>query len=326
MTKSWPVFSSLLLAAVTPAAEPPRETVDRIVAVIEDEVITLRQLEDKAAPYLEKLAGVKDAAERDKKRMETLRQVLDIEIGERIVSAEIERNKDRLGVTEQDIDRAVQEVQRMNNISREQLEAALYGQGMTWTEYRQKLRAQVERARLIQFQVQGKVQVKDGDAVRRCEERQRAGTKELKICASHILRKIPPDASADAVEKLRTRLSQLQAELSAGADFAAYALKNSDDKAAPDGELGCFGRGEMLPEFETAAYKLKVGEVSAVIRTKLGFHIIKVTDRKQAASASCSDDTVLNNFRNEIYQEEVERQMNTWLAELRRKAFVEVRL
>ncbi|MBI3178880.1 MAG: peptidylprolyl isomerase [Deltaproteobacteria bacterium] len=319
MTTSWLIFISF-------AATPPREVVDRIAAVIESEIITVRELERKAAPFMDKLQEISDLTEREKRRREILQQVLDIEIGERIVNAEIERNKDRLGVTDQDIDRTVQDVMHHNRLTREQLEAALYGQGLTWSEFRDKLRSQLQRKRLIEFLVQAKVQLKDSDIKRRCEERQHGTQREVRVCASHVLRKIPAKAGAEEVEKLRARMSQMQAELAAGADFAAYALKYSDDTAAPNGDLGCFGRGEMLREFEEMAYRLEVGDVSQVIRTEFGFHIIKVTDRQQASGADCSDEAVLNNFRNEIYQEEMDRQMNAWLADLRRKAFVEVRL
>ncbi len=319
-------MTTSLLIFVSLTAAPDRDVVDRIAAVIEDEIITVRELEGKAAPFMEKLQEVADPAEREKRRREILQQVLDIEIGERIVNAEIERNKERLGVNEQDIDKTVQDVMRHNRLTREQLEANLYTQGLTWTEFRDKLRSQLQRKRLIEFLVQAKVQLKDSDVKRRCEERQHSSQQGLRVCASHVLRKVPANAGAEEVAKLRGRMSQLQAELAAGADFAAYALKHSDDTVAPGGDLGCFGRGEMVREFEETAYQLEVGAVSQVIRTEFGFHVIKVTDRQQAAGADCNDEAVLGSFRNEIYQEEMDRQMNAWLADLRRKAFVDVRL
>ncbi len=321
------MFIELVTLTVIAAPTPPkRETVDRIAAVIENEIITLRELESKAEPYLGKLSEVAEPAARAKRRDEILRQVLDIEIDDRIVKAEIQRSRDRLGVTDKDVERAVEEVLRLNNLTEDQLQAALYSQGVTWSEYRERLRAQIERARLIQFQVQGKVAVKESDVTRRCEERQRAGTRELRVCAAHILRVIPAGATPEAVEQLRARMSELQAELASGADFAAFALQHSDDKNAPDGDIGCFARGEMVEPFEAAAFALRVGEVSPVVRTPFGFHIIKVTDRRAAATTGCSDEAVLERFRNEIFQEEMEQQMKLWLRGLRGKAFVDIRL
>ena len=316
-----------VLAALAPVyAHAARETVDRVVAVIEDEVITLRELEAKAQPYMAQQTDAQDPNVREARYHQVLKQVLDIEIGEKIVGREIEHNKDKLGVVEKDVDRAVDEVLKMNHLTREQLQTALYGQGLTWSEYREKLRQQIERARLIQFRVQGKVQIKDADARRRCLERQRSGAQAIEVCASHVLLSIPEGASDEEIDNLHARASKLQSELSSGADFAAYALKYSADKAAPDGKLGCFHRGEMVDSFDQMAFSMKVGDISPVVRTEFGFHIIKVTDRRQSSTQGCDDPSMLEPFRNELYQEEMQRQMTTWVEELRKKAFVEVRL
>lgn len=306
------------------APAPQREVVDRVVAVIEDDIITWRELQEKAHPFMAQLDQIADVTTRAAREKELYGQVLDIEIGERMVNRELQQNRDKLGVSEEEIDKAVDSVIRDNNITRDQLQAALYGQGMTWSEYRKKLREQMERARLIQFRVQGKVQLKEADVVHRCEQRSRqSGTQ---VCASHILLAVSEGATAEQLEGLRLRASRLQAEVANGADFAAYAMKYSDDKAAPDGKLGCFGRGEMVQAFEDAAFGMQVGAISPVVQTPFGFHIIKVTDRRAAPTGSCSDEQTLAGVRNELYQEEMERQMKLWVAELRKKSFVDIRL
>ena len=255
-----------------------------------------------------------------------LRKVLDIQIGERMVDLEIKKNRDLLGVTEADVDRAIDEVLRMNRLSKEQLVSALYAQGMTEQEYRSSLKSQIERARLIQQKVQGKVEVTDLAVSQRCKERQASGLSNIEVCASHILFQVDNDASGKSVEKLRHKASKIQAELVNGADFAAYALKYSEDKNTPDGSLGCFGRGEMFKNFEQAAFSTKVGDVSNVVRTQLGFHIIKVTERRTPATNGCETEAHLAPFRNEIYQEEMETQMKHWMELLRKRFFVDVRL
>lgn len=316
-----------LVCGSAQAAPLARQSLDRIVAVIGDEIITERELETRAAPYMTQLEEITDETKRTARRTEILRQVLDIEISDKIVSKELESNRDKLGVTDKDVDRAVDEVLKMNRLSLEDLQSALYGQGLTWAEYRTKLRAQLERARLIQYKVQGRVQLKDTDVKRRCEERQRLGARDVQVCASHILFKVAAGMTHDAIEDLRARASKIQAELSSGADFAAYALKYSDDKGTPDGRLGCFRRGDMVQAFEDMAFSMRVGEVSPVVRTDFGFHIIKLWDRKTAAGGTtCDNEQDLEPFRNELYQEEMERQMKVWIDELRRKSFVEVRL
>ena len=148
----------------------------------------------------------------------------------------------------------------------------------------------------------------------------------VKVCASHILLGTKNASSEKDLEELRLEAAKLQAELSAGADFAAYALERSDDKGSPDGNLGCFERGMMVKEFEETAFSTPIGTVSKVVRTQFGFHIIKVTDRKVQAPSGCETPEELEPFHSELYQKKMEEQMKVWVSELRKKAFVDVRL
>jgi len=324
----WVALSFLaVVASLRPAAaqEPRRDVVDRIVAVIENEIVTLRELEEKANDFLSELDPTMEGLERERRRQEIMRRVLDIEIDEKLMAKEVEANRDKLGVTEKDIDRAVDTVLAQYNMTREQLQATLYGQGLTWSEYRQKLRQQMEGARLIQAQVQGKVQINESEVKRRCEERQSSGATQPQVCVAHILLSVPEGASEKEIEARRNKAAKLKGELAAGGDFAAYALTHSDDKSTPDGDLGCFARGQMVEAFEDAAFNTKPGEISDITRTNFGFHIIKVRELKAAASR-CSSEPQLAPFRDEIYQQEIERQRVLWLANLRKKSFVDIRL
>lgn len=323
---AWP--SALWISFILPAAilvvpghaRAERTSVDRIVAVIDNEIITEQELVHQAKPALEQMA--QDANQTQ--RQAVLRQVLDQAIGERLIEREIRDSQDKLGVGEKDIDKAVDEVMQQNHLSREQLQSALYGQGLTWSEYRAKLRTQIERARLLQYKVQGKIQVKDHDVLRRCQQRQRLGSGQIAVCASHILLTLAKDATAEDIQKTRARAERMQQELSRGADFSTFVARYSDDHGNQDGQLGCFERGEMVEAFEKAAFSLPVDGISDVVTTEFGLHIIKVTDRRAASAQPCDSDAALEPFRQELFQEEMQQQMQTFIEELRQKAFVEV--
>jgi len=274
------------------------------------------------------LGDLDNAEARAKERRKVLTKVLDIVIGERMIKAEIERSRSVLGVVDADIDRAIDEVRRMNNLSTDQLKAALYGQGLGWEEYRDQLRGQIERARLIRARVQGRIQVSDADALARCKLRQRDGAKDVKVCAAHILLALAPGASDDEVSAITSRASRLRSELRRGADFSAYALEHSDDRGSPDGDLGCFGRGEMVAAFETAAFSTNVGEISKPVRSEFGIHLIHVKERRSPAKRACdaNDEATMRQFREELYQQGMESAMKAWIAELRASRFVEIRL
>jgi len=104
------------------------------------------------------------------------------------------------------------------------------------------------------------------------------------VRAAHILLSLPKDADQETIDKRKALAGKLLQQLRDGADFAALAKANSDDKSNADkgGDLGTFGRGVMVPEFEKAAFALQPGQLSEVVRTAFGFHIIKVSEHTEA--------------------------------------------
>lgn len=308
------------------AQRPEGHRVDRIVAVVEDDIITAFELEERAAGHIEALPSGEDKQQQRRARRQVLERVLDEEIGERLLTRELKTNKDRLGVTDKDVDRAVDEVLATNRIDQAQLQAALFGQHMTMAEYREKMRQQIERARLMQFKVQGKVHVKENDARRLCLERERMGEADMQVCAGHILLSVAPQATAAQRRAARDKAAQLRARLLRGESLAKLAQAYSDDTASPDGSLGCFFRGEMVEAFEKAAFALKDGEVSDVVETSFGMHVIKAFEHRARDAKGCASDADLQPFHAELMQQEMARQMQLWLEELRRRSYVDVRL
>ncbi len=110
------------------------------------------------------------------------------------------------------------------------------------------------------------------------------------VRARHILIKVPPDAESEKVEEARKRAEEVLARAKQGEDFASLAEKYSEGPTAKEGgDLGYFPRGRMVKEFEDAAFSLKPGEVSEVVRTRFGFHIIKVEDMRQEKTQSLDE-------------------------------------
>lgn len=127
-----------------------------------------------------------------------------------------------------------------------------------------------------------------------------------KIRASHILVLVKDWKDTNAVAAAQKKIQTILSEIKGGADFAAEAKKYSDDGSGKNGgDLGYFTKGQMVPQFEAAAFKLNTGEVSDIVQTQYGFHIIKVTD-KQGSTATPTLEQVKAKVIDEIKKEKAQ--------------------
>ena len=135
--------------------------------------------------------------------------------------------------------------------------------------------------------VQAEVSFSEQELEGHYEKTQSSYTAKETVTASHILIKLSPDADEKAVEKARATLLDIRKRVLEGADFAALAQKHSEGPSAHrGGDLGAFGRGAMVPEFEKAAFALKKVEVSEPVRSSFGFHLIQMRDRQEAGKST----------------------------------------
>jgi peptidyl-prolyl cis-trans isomerase D len=152
--------------------------------------------------------------------------------------------------------------------------------------YRIPERRAVQYLLVDEASLASRVAVTDREIEAHYQERREDFKEPEETCASHVLVKVKPSpesAEGHPDPEARTLAEAVLAQVRAGADFAALARKSSEDKgsAAAGGDLGCFGRGQMVPPFENAAFSLAPGEVSDLVRTDFGYHIIKVASRKE---------------------------------------------
>lgn len=148
---------------------------------------------------------------------------------------------------------------------------------------------------------------------------------EETVRASHILIGVDDKASADDKKKAREKAEKLRKELAGGADFAALAKANSTCPSSKQGgDLGFFGKGQMVPSFERAAFALKPGEMSPVVETRFGYHIIKLTERKPAATTDFKD--VKAKIEEFLKEQKVDEAIKKYIADARNSAKIEILL
>lgn len=158
---------------------------------------------------------------------------------------------------------------------------------------------------------ESKIEVTDEEIKTYYEENKDTFTEPEQVHASHILLETEEEAN------------EILAQLNEGADFAELAKEHSKDpgSAQNGGDLGFFGRGEMVPEFEEAAFSLEVGEMSGVVESEHGYHIIKVTDKKEAKEYTLEEKR--EEIREQLFAQKLNAQVPAWLNELKQNAEIE---
>ena len=157
--------------------------------------------------------------------------------------------------------------------------------GLSLEAVKSEIASQVALKELIAKEVESKVKISDNDIKKFYDENPNYFTTKDSVKASHILVKAEEGADEATVAAAKKKIEAILAEVKGGADFAETAKKSSEGPSGPNGgDLGFFARGQMVPPFEEAAFALKKGEISGIVKTQFGFHIIKVTDKKKAGT------------------------------------------
>jgi peptidyl-prolyl cis-trans isomerase C len=201
-------------------------------------------------------------------------------------------------------------------------ENALKSSDLTPKSLEELIRKDTVINNLIVKEIVPKVSVSDADAKKFYDDNKDKFKRGEQIRASHILCQVDPQAKAEEKKKAKEKAEGLLKQIKAGKDFAELAKTNSDCPSKEQGgDLNFFGKGQMVPAFESAAFALKPGEVSDVVETQFGYHIIKVTEKKAAGETKF--DEVKPRIVDYLKNEKIQKAINDYVTQLREKAKIE---
>lgn len=200
----------------------------------------------------------------------------------------------------------------------ENYKKALDAQGITEVQFRKELEKGAKVNKLVEQACAGVADPTEDEVAKFYEAHKAEFVVPHQVLCQHILVKGSDDAALDKIKAIRERI------VSGGADFAEEAKKNSDCPSGQEGgSLGWFGRGMMVPEFDKVAFEMKKGEVSGVVSTQFGYHIIYKADAKGGKKLTLVD--VHDQIKDLLRHEARGRAMDAFVAELRAKAKIEYR-
>ena len=311
------VFSALC------EGETDAEIIDKIVAMVNDDIITLSELREITVPYLKKMQSKYSLEYNEEQMRETERRILDQLVDERLVKQELVRLE--IKATEKEIALAVKDMMEGSNLSEDQFEKALAEQGLTLEKYREQMKYEMERMRLLDMEIRSKVQIKDKEIEKYYKEHIDSYNTPPEVRLQQILLMVPPEADEEEINRTREKAEEIAQKIKNGENFNKMVkLYSQDSSAATGGDIGFFKQGELLPAVDKVAFNLYVGEASAAIQTPAGFHIIKVLDKRE--KQKMTEEERKKEIENILYNQEIEDKFKQWLKELRQKAFIEINL
>lgn len=318
----------LLVLPVFKTAES-RETVDRVVAIVNDDIITLSEVRDMALSI--NLTSKEDIDERS-----VLQQMIEQKI--------FEQQAEKLGikVSEAELDASIEQVKRKYNLNDEQMKEVLKKQNLTPESFREQWRLQTLGNKLLDSRLKNRIVITDAE-IQRYYEQNYGGAGATSTTASpdnpdeevkiaHILISTNnPDAAKKAQEVAKMAKS--------GQDFSELAKEYSDDTLSSDkgGDLGYFKKGDLIQTLEVAIEKTPEGKVSGPVESPAGYHIIKVLERTKSEKSKKSDEpesspevAIDEQTKQEIsdilYRQKAEEQLRDWLDEVKKEAYIDIKL
>jgi len=283
-----------------------------VVATVNNEAIFLSDLRKRAVPFLPQVAEASTETERMARLKELYEELLTFLVDEQLIRQLASSGGIR--VTDADVDNAIENLRLQNNMTEEEFKEALESQGLSQGQYRQDLKRQLIRLKVMNERVRSRVNVTEEQVRSRYEQRARAEGSELRFQVSHVVVPVAEGASAIQVAAKRQEAETLRASLTPE-NFNARAPQLGG------GDLGWLTQGDLPEELESALLPLNAGEISNPVRGSSGFHIFFLQDRQVGAGFPSYDE-----MKQELYREMLDaamtRQEKIFLDEMRRKAVI----
>lgn len=298
--------------------------VDRVVATVNDEIILHSELMMRVAPLAFELGKITDPKERARRSSKLRSQVLGEMINEELVTQAASTAK--LDVGAKEVDAAIADLKRQNQLDDEQLKEALRMQGYSMSSYRKDVRNQIIRMRAVNTLVRPKVSISDDDVRAKYDANARRAAQVSEVKLQHILIALPPQHDEAQKKAARDKAADIIARAKNGEPFAKLAEAFSDDPATRNtgGDLGWIERGTIATEWEVIVFGMAKGETRGPVSGPRGLHVFHVSDLKDSKQEDF--ESVKEKLRNELYRAELDKQTRIWVDELRKKAHFEIKL
>jgi len=307
-----------LITLASPAYVGESQSAEQKVAVVNGTVINQPEFDNEMNRVLERLQRT-GRFPNDLERSQIKKQVL-----ENLIARELlyqESQKKGIKVDQKEIDEQLTAL-KGRFPSEVEFKNALGTMNLTEANLRFQFERDLAIRKLLDDQIGGKSVVSEKESRAYYDGNLESFKKPEQVRASHILIKVDPGADEAKKAEARTKIESVQAKLKKGEDFGALAKEYSEGPSGPKGgDLGFFGRGQMVKPFEEAAFSMKPGQVSGMVETRFGYHLIMVAERTPESTLSYEE--VKDRLEQYLKQQKVQEAIAAYVETLQGKAKIE---
>jgi peptidyl-prolyl cis-trans isomerase C len=307
-----------LITLASPAYVGESQSAEQKVAVVNGTVIKQAEFDSEMSRVLERLQRT-GRIPNDLERSQIKKQVL-----ENLIARELlyqESQKKGIKVDQKEIEEQITAL-KGRFPSEVEFKNALSTANLTEADLRFQFERDVAIRKLLDDQIGGKSTVSEKESRAYYDSNLASFKKSEQVRASHILIKVDPGADEAKKAEARTKIESLQAKLKNGEDFGALAKEYSEGPSGPKGgDLGFFGRGQMVKPFEEVAFSMKPGQVSGMVETRFGYHLIMVTERTPESTLSYEE--VKDRLEQYLKQQKVQEEIAAYVETLKSNAKIE---
>jgi len=298
------------------------ELVDRIVAVVNDEIISLFELEQLFKPYAESIRMRGLPSEQEEAAIFKIReQILNRLIEQKLTDQEVRRLG--ISVSEKEVYNAIERFKEANFYTDEDMRQALAGEGMNMEDFRERIENQILRAKVVNLEVKSKIVITKEDVKAYYDESGDDYRDEKQYHLRNILLKVSNLADGEDGLKIRKKLEDIRAKVIKGESFEKMAKKYSQAPSAEDGgNLGTLGISTFSPQLGEAVKDMKPGEITPVMNTDWGYQIFLVENVTDSGGKTVEDASP--EIEEKLYNEIVEEKFRSWFEALRKRSHIRI--
>lgn len=311
------------------AGTAPADVVDRVVAIVNDEVITLSEVNEEGKPLLQRVAENVPAAELENALQEVRRTIIEKLIEKRLMLQEAAKAK--ISVSDEDVQMAMDRILEKNKGTIEQLRAEIAKLGMTEAQYRENLKEQVLSSKLVNLEIRSKVIIPEEKVIDYYDTHYTDRVAEGGYYLQQIGISLPTGDAAAADRnarkaEARKKIEEVRSLALAGQDFRDLARKYSDLPSKADGgDIGVLRQDEMPAAMAAAIARTETGQVTEIIETDAGYQFFKVFSSQEGQIITkVPYESVKDEIYDTLYQQEMEGRFAEWLKNKKSQAYIKI--